>query len=230
MNSGRIDLVTSIDAGSEETFLKIRGKNRIYQVLENLYRYSKKCPEKVVIKYIFTEGNLELNEIIKFVAKIRKMNLTKNVFQISTDFNDETINVKQLQLIVSMYGFLIEIGVRIIFLDDLVINRLRQINKKDKVSIENFLEENNINNPIAKPEDYESVNIWGAGWNTKFLLERTDFFKQVKVENIIDDTPEKINTLFAGHKIKSSKDINFRSTNLVVSAVQGYPRIYLKSA
>ena len=87
---------------------------------------------KVVIKYIFTEGNLELNEIIKFVAKIRKMNLTKNVFQISTDFNDETINVKQLQLIVSMYGFLIEIGVRIIFLDDLVINRLRQINKKVK--------------------------------------------------------------------------------------------------
>ena len=229
LNSGRIDLVTSIDAGSEETFLKIRGKNRIYQVLENLYRYSKKCPEKVVIKYIFTEGNLELNEIIKFVAKIRKMNLTKNVFQISTDFNDETINVKQLQLIVSMYGFLIEIGVRIIFLDDLIINRLRQINKKDKVSIEKFLEENNINNPIAKPEDYESVNIWGAGWNTKFLLERTDFFKQVKVENIIDDTPEKINTLFAGHKIKSSKDINFRSTNLVVSAVQGYPRIYLKA-
>lgn len=229
VDSGKIDLVTSIDAGSEETFLKIRGKNKIDQVLKNLYKYSRKCPEKVVIKYIFTEGNLYLGEIIKFVAKIKKMNLINNVFQISTDFTDETINIKQLQLIVSMYGFLIESGIRIIFLDDLVTNRLRQISIKDKICIEKFLKENNVRNPIANPKDYDSVNIWGAGWNTKFLLERTDFFKSVKVENIIDDTPEKINTFFSGYKIKSSGDINFNSTNLVVSAVQGYPKIYLKA-
>ena len=33
--------------------------------------------------------------------------------------------------------------------------------KKDL--IHQYLDDNNIHNPIANPKHYESVNIWGAG-------------------------------------------------------------------
>ena len=229
VDNGKIDLVTSIDSGNESTFLDIRGKNKFFDVFKNLSKYSQSKPENVVIKFIFTEGNLDLKEVIEFANVIKNRGLIKNVFQISTDFNDETINLKQLRLIIAMYGFLIEKGVKIIFLDDLVTNRIRKIDAKEKDLILQYLDDNNIHNPIANPKHYESVNIWGAGWNTKFLLEKTDFFKKVKVENIIDDTPQKINKVLSGHKIKSSHNVDFNSAKLIVSAVQGYPKIYLKA-
>ena len=34
------------------------------------------------------------------------------------------------------------------------------------------------------------------------IFEKTDFLK-VKVKNIIDDTPQKINKVLSGHKIRS---------------------------
>ena len=170
VDTGKIDLVTSIDSGNENTFLNIRGKNKFFDVFKNLSKYSQFKPENVVIKFIFTEGNLDLKEVIEFANVIKNRGLIKNVFQISTDFNDETINLKQLRLIIAMYGFLIEKGVKIIFLDDLVTNRIRKIDAKEKDLILQYLDDNNIHNPIANPKHYESVNIWGAGWNTKFLL------------------------------------------------------------
>ena len=45
-------ITTSIDAGTEETFQKVRGAKRFEKVLSNLKLYSKLNPDLVTIKYI----------------------------------------------------------------------------------------------------------------------------------------------------------------------------------
>ena len=75
VDTGKIDLVTSIDSGNENTFLNIRGKNKFFDVFKNLSKYSQFKPENVVIKFIFTEGNLDLKEVVEFANEIKKRGL-----------------------------------------------------------------------------------------------------------------------------------------------------------
>ena len=66
-----------IDSGNENTFLNIRGKNKFFDVFKNLSKYSQFKPENVVIKFIFTEGNLDLKEVVEFANEIKKEGFNK---------------------------------------------------------------------------------------------------------------------------------------------------------
>ena len=70
LRKGIIKIVTSIDAGTPETFQKIRGRQRFSNVFENLEKYSKIDSSKVTVKYIFTEGNTKENELDAFVENL----------------------------------------------------------------------------------------------------------------------------------------------------------------
>ena len=53
LKKGLIKITTSIDAGTPETFKFVRGRPKFLNVFENLSRYAKVDPKKIIIKYIF---------------------------------------------------------------------------------------------------------------------------------------------------------------------------------
>jgi molybdenum cofactor biosynthesis enzyme MoaA len=63
-------IVTSIDAGTPETFYKIKGVNLFHQVLENLREYALVANTKVTAKMILTPDNCM--EAMDFLNAIEK--------------------------------------------------------------------------------------------------------------------------------------------------------------
>ena len=81
LKENKASLTTSLDAGTSETFKKVRGVNQFEKVFTNIKRYYNASPENVVIKYIFTaEENSSFEEIIEFKKQIFNRGLEKANF------------------------------------------------------------------------------------------------------------------------------------------------------
>ena len=77
LKSGLVKIVTSIDAGTEETFKKVRGRTKFTEVFQNLRKYSQIDPNKITIKYILNDENKSERELENFVETCVKYNLYK---------------------------------------------------------------------------------------------------------------------------------------------------------
>ena len=131
LNDNKIIVTTSIDAGDEQTFNQVRGKDKMHQVYTNLKRYSEYQPGNVTIKYIFTNENTNIDQVKQYVSWIKHYELTKCNFQISSDFKDDHITAESLACMVAMHGLLIEADCRLCFFDDLVWHRLNNTRPED---------------------------------------------------------------------------------------------------
>lgn len=225
LKRNRAQIVTSIDAGTNETFHKIRGAKKIYQVLKNLQKYSQISCSLVTIKYIFTEGNSTAKEICSFVDLIKKFKLLSCNFQISGDFKNESVSSKDSSNMVILYGMLRKAGARFIYIDELVRHRwvkppslkeIIKINVPDEVRDYNF---------IADPKLYKNIVIWGAGQQAKYLLNKTNFFKETKPSYFVDSKLFGIKKKFEGFNIKSPEVLLKNKHPILIAAVQGYPLI-----
>jgi len=221
----KAQVVTSIDAGTEETFEKIRGKARLSQVFGTLVEYSQANSHRVTIKYIFTNGNDSLDEVSEFLGLIKEFNLTKCNFQISGDFKKESISRDVMQSMLSMFGLLKKGGAEIVYFDELIRHRLsllsgteydEQIKRVHEIVGINF---------IAIPENYPEVVIWGAGQQARYLMEKSEFLKRSKVLFFVDSTPEKLGTTFSGKVIHHPSTLVDTDLPVIIAAVQGYPLI-----
>ena len=72
IESGKVKITTSIDAGTKETFKKIRGVKGMQKVLSNLEKYFVEAQKGVVVKYILTDDNFSDLEIDSFLDNIKK--------------------------------------------------------------------------------------------------------------------------------------------------------------
>jgi pyruvate-formate lyase-activating enzyme len=214
LDQDRIYITTSIDAGSDQTYKKIRGFERINKVFENLKKYSYKNPKKVTIKYIFTEGNYSSDEINEFISRVKINELTKCNFQISFDFTIENIQSEIMVAIIKMYADLVELGAASVFLDDLIWQRISstwQINAE----LKSLLIQSKLSNIIADPEILSEVIVWGTGTISENVVEKSSFFKSAKVSFFVTSDSEQISK---GFKKVSGKDIKvFPSTYLLES-------------
>jgi FlaA1/EpsC-like NDP-sugar epimerase len=149
-------------------------------------------------------------------------------FQISSNFKDEKIELNSLILMIAMYGLLMQSGFTTIFLDDLLRHRLTDAYQESiyRNEIITKLRDIGIENTIADPLEYPEVVVWGAGWQAKYLLQESMFFKQAKIAFFVDDTPEKIGNHHLGHKILSPSVLENSNLPIIIAAVQGYPFIY----
>src|SRR6185369_14346375 len=68
LSQQKAQVITSIDAGTEETFKLVRGRGGLKKICENLNIYSQAYASRVTIKYIFTDGNATIDEVKRFVA------------------------------------------------------------------------------------------------------------------------------------------------------------------
>jgi molybdenum cofactor biosynthesis enzyme MoaA len=220
-----VTITTSIDAGTVETYKKIRGGEKLYFVIKNLNRYSSIRPDNVIIKYVFTDGNSSLSEVESFIELIKESNLDKCYFQISFDYYLEGITEKQLTSIIIMYG-LIKNDLRSdVFLDDLLWHRMSNSFHEKKENILRKIKSYGYDDFIANHNDYKSVVIWGAGKIATDIISDSDFLKHVQVEYIVDSNVNEIQKMFHGKNVYKPEVLLNDNSMIIIAAAYAYSSI-----
>ncbi|WJY16669.1 glycosyltransferase [Pectobacteriaceae bacterium CE90] len=225
INNDRANVITSIDAGTKSKFFQIRQNKGFDRVISNLKKYASLRPQNITIKYIFTENNNDKSEVLAFVKTMLENELLSCNFQISYDFKKETVDAMPAVSAILLYGLLVKSGCRYVFFDDLLRQRISSIPLDRYTEIVSILSSIGQENILANKEDFSSVIIWGAGAQTKLLLENSNFFKMVSVKYIVDNTPSKINTQFLGVDVYHPDKLYESDDPILISAVQSSPKI-----
>ena len=220
-------LFTSIDAGCADTYLEIRGKNKFTQVLDNLKKYAKAGARNICIKYIVLDENNSIDELRSFVNTVKRYDLLKCNFQISYNFKREHIDDSSAFAVIALYCLLRKTGVRLVYIDEFVRQKLIMTDSLYK-KITSKLAAENLVDALADRKKYSKVIIWGAGEQTRNLLEHSYFFKKVKVKYIVDDTPSKVGKEYLSHKIYNSDTLHKSQEPVLISAVQNSQVMYEK--
>ncbi len=225
INEDKVSITTSIDAGSSQTFYSIRKNKNFFKVFENLKKYALNKPENITIKYIFMEENNSIKEIKNFVSLIEEYGLSSCNFQISFDFKKDVIDKNSIISMVALYGLLNKINARLIFFDDLLLQRLKNISSKDHLVISNKLEQLGYNSFLINKYSYQQIVIWGAGHQTNQILKTSKSLKEIDIVYLVDNDKNKINTKFCGYKVYEPSILNNNNYPIYISAVQNSPKI-----
>jgi molybdenum cofactor biosynthesis enzyme MoaA len=216
VSSEKIRIVTSIDAGTQDTFQKVRGKGNLIQVLENLKKYSEKISshENLTIKYIITNDNQNSFEIKSFVDLVKKYGFERNFIQISCNFSYEKLTKETIFSVYELAARLMNQGFEFVYFDDLIRDRLI-LNEDVADEIIDYLKQNDIfNENILSYKSKKVVILWGDGYQSKWIKNNTTFGKYDKVLKIVTNNNE------------LGSDISNENVILCPSAVQQLPDVY----
>jgi len=222
----KINVTTSMDAGTDETYTQVRGKSGLNKALKNLQKYAEANSHNVTVKYIFTECNSSLAEVRAFVSLVNAYNLIECNFQISCDFKCETLALDRVISMIVMYGLLTDAKCRIVFFDDLLRQRMSEIHAESEQLIKQKLNELSLSHILVEKETYHSVAIWGAGWQSRYMIEKSAFFKHVDVAYFIDSRSSEIGKRFMHYDIFGPEHLLDSNIPVVIAAVQNLPLIY----
>lgn len=172
----RVQLVTSIDAGTPMLFREIRGRGNISTVIENLRAYSAAMEEKrrLTIKYILMPNNASSAELAAFVSLIVEAELMESMFQISCDF---TLDSAPDLLVLAMYELasrLYAAGADVVFFDDLIRDRVTLADLNIDY-VREHLEKNLVSQEFVQFPNAESkIVLWGRGLQARWLSSSTN--------------------------------------------------------
>lgn len=218
-------ITTSIDSGYEESFHRIRGAKGLSKVFNHLASYAHNKPENVTIKYILMSENSSKDELDNFIKLIALHKLQNCNFHISCNFNEEKIQKNLICSSIILYGMLRNIGVNVVFFDELLRERIFIDSQEELKDIKKELQKFNLDSIIESPQKYKKICIWGS-IQAKLLLSKTLFFSQVPSVEIIDSNPLAIGKMTMNKIIKSPIEFLNDDSHIVIAAVQGTPRIY----
>ena len=226
LRKGIIKIVTSIDAGTPETFQKIRGRQRFSNVFENLEKYSKIDSSKVTVKYIFTEGNTKENELDAFVENCKKYNLNNCNYQISLNFKKSKLEFEILKSVTYLFYKLSANGFKKIFLDDHVMMRFSSLSKIEHNKIKEYLKEKNAKEVLLDADKIKDLVVYGAGTIATDIIKKTNFFKKIKNFDLIDSDLKKVGNTIANKKIKSPEILKNDDRNIFIATALGYDEVF----
>ena len=217
VSNEKIRIVTSIDAGTQSTFKEIRGKGEIRKVLDNLKIYKQKIysQENLTIKYILTEDNYYSTELHEFVKLLKEYEFEDNFIQISCNFKLETPPDEMIYAIYELAGRLFNSGFPFVYVDDLIRDRLK-LTEQIAEDLLTRLKSNGIfhKNILSHHTDKTAI-LWGDGYQSKWIKNKTLFGKAGKVVKIISNEND-------------LDDIDLTDENLVIcpAGIQSLPEIY----
>ena len=225
-----IKIVTSLDAGTPETFKAVRGKDKFFNVFENLEKYSEKNPGRVTVKYILTEGNSSEEELEKFVENCMQYNLDQCCYQISMNYKFEELSFENFQAAIYLFSKLIIKNIKKVFIDDHILQRFSQLRENEIEKLKIFLKKKKIDNVIFDSRKINSIVIFGAGQLSKELIGKAKFFKNATFD-IVDSNKAKIGKSINGKVIKDPLILKNDERPIYISAAQSYDSIfsYLKT-
>lgn len=215
MAHGRAQLVTSLDAGDEIAFRQVRGRAGLARVLENLSRYSAIAADRVVLKYIFTEGNSTLEQCERFVQLVRQHNLQGCLLQLSSDFKEETLSPEVMGLVEIMHKSFNEMGLLHVYFDEHIWQRwgdLMSIEAKGEVWSEPG---------VDNEGSVEPLYLWGAGQLSRMLLEREGFAQRWRVKGVVDSRSQLVGSEFMGFNVADIEALADHSGPVFLATVQG---------
>jgi len=188
LQNKKYQLVTSIDAGTQEKFTEIRKKGQIKDVFSNLKNYSANSTDKqrITIKYIITAQNYDLAELQSYVALLKEYDLITCLFQISCDFTVEAPMDEMIVACHQLNALLYQAGADHVFFDDLIRDRIKitdelLIKIKDKVGL------------LVDVEDISTDFIyilWGQGLQANWILENTRVGRKGLIKKIVSNEIE----------------------------------------
>ena len=225
LKDGTVSLITSIDAGTDETFRKVRGVKQIKSVLANLQKYFQYAGGNITIKYIITEENFSEKEIHAFVKEIEGHGLEHCQFQISSNFKDEEITIVTVNKIYLMKRALGGIGAKFVFIDDHLRPRV------DRVMRDLLHSDQPPGEPLATTlRDMEryaetQVIVWGAGDYAHRLINESPFFQFAQVGLVVDTDQNKHGQKIFGHIVEAPLSITSRNEPVVIAASAYYGEI-----
>ncbi len=227
LEKGLIKIVTSIDAGTKETFKIVRGRDKFINVFENLSLYSKIDPDKVTIKYILTNENCDEKNLDEFVKNCIKYELNDCAYQISVNFKYDELRLDHLKKIIYLMYKLKGANINKFFCDDLIAARFKKLNKNDRDEIIKFIVENsyesvclNFNNKI------KNINIYGVGDIALNFLEKSNLIDSFEEINLFDGDPKKIGMKIKDIKIRNPNEVKNNDYRIYISTAQSFDDIY----
>ena len=228
LEKGLVKITTSIDAGTEETFKKVRGRQKLQNVFENLKTYSQIDPTKVTIKYIFTDENYSEEEINEFVNNCIKYKLADCNYQISVNYKDSELDFKILKSITYLFFKLFENGIRKIFLDDHIVIKFGSLDAQKLDDLKKYLSSHKADYLILDADKFEDLIVYGSGNIAKQLITKTIFFKNIKKYEVVDSNKGVIGNEFFNKKIMSPEILKNNNRKVFIAAAQQYDEIYKK--
>lgn len=212
----KIRIVTSIDAGTQEKFKEVRGKGEINKVLENLGNYKKNinAQENLTIKYIMTEDNYFTDELTEFVKIIKQNGFEDNLIQISCNFKLESPTKEMIYAIYELAGRLLNSGFKFVFFDDLIRDRLKLDKFEAEQLVQHLLDKNLMHENIVYHLSDINVILWGNGYQSKWIKNKTNFGRANKVIKIVSNKTE-----------LDMEDFN-KNTIICPAGIQSLPEIY----
>lgn len=224
INSSKTHITTSIDSGSKESFRQIRGKNGLRKVLSNLNSYAKFAPQNISIKYILMPQNSSQNELDGFVNFMKKYDLLKCNFHLSCNFNEIKVDKTLTKMASYLFARLKESGVCVVFFDELLRERISVNSINELNEIKEFLSKYHLDGYLENHANYDEICIWGNSIQTKLLLNKTIFCKNISKIHIIDSSS--IGEKLLDFTIKNPREFIDKNCHILIGAVQGTPRIY----
>jgi glycosyltransferase involved in cell wall biosynthesis/uncharacterized Fe-S cluster-containing radical SAM superfamily protein len=226
LKQDKVTIYTSVDAGTPEIYKSVRGFDRFYRSLENTRKYAEANAHNVTVKYIFTKGNILEEQVRAFAQIVNDYSLNDCTFQISFDFKEEFVSIDALVLMILMYDLLKKQNVRLVFFDELIHQRLMDLDNTEISEFYEKLEEIGIKDALADPQDYPEVIVYGAGEQARLLLQHSIFFKSSRVAFFVDSTPEKQGKKYFDRNIFLPEKILESELPVLIAATQNYTPIY----
>ncbi|PTU67283.1 radical SAM protein [Chromobacterium sp. Panama] len=214
-------IVTSLDAGTEETFQEIRKFSGMERVLEHLRRYVQASPANTIVKYIALDNNMANAELDAFVRQVQNWSLLPANFQLSCDFRSEQLSLDETYAIAALYSRLQDLGAGFVFLDDLIWQRLPPMTPERREVLRARL-----GPALAEAERYPRIAIWGTGAQARIMMAKSGFLKDTEVACFIDPRPHLAGTEFLGRPIYPPEWLTSQSLPVVIAAVQSAPFIH----
>ena len=225
----KIKLISSIDAGTDETFKKIRGVKMLDKVLTNLKRYFNKSKGGIIVKYILTDDNYSNSELRSFINKIKEYDLEKCEFQISSDFTSENLSKAQVYSALNLYFNLKKLGTENCFFDYHLRPRIQQAIKS--FIINNDREFNKfISNKHFNQVDFEKINkiiIWGAGDTGRNIINDSYILKKynIKIDFFVDKDPILQNKKINNVDVLKPKSVLDSKSRILIASTNFYEEI-----
>jgi molybdenum cofactor biosynthesis enzyme MoaA len=226
LKNGLVKIVTSIDAGTEETFKKIRGRAKFNEVFENLNKYSSIGSHNITIKYILTKGNSSEEELQSFVSNCIKHNLQDCAYQISIDYKTEIIEIDILKKISYLMGNLKKHYIKKIFCDDHIARRFKSLSLDQKKDLQQYLSENNISDVIINNQNIKKINIFGIGEIARNIINKTNFLDEFENVELYDSDIKKIGSKVNKYTIQEPLHINKNNYKILILTAETFNDIY----
>ncbi len=233
LDQERVTITSSLDAGTEETFQQVRGSKGMEKVLRHLQRYAEHHPERVTIKYIFTEENFSQSELKALVENLVQYELLACNFLISADFTAETVEEEAVVAILSLFFMLYRQGTYGVSFDDHIYYRVRQIGNRmaplfAQYGIDPALRDD-YDQTLKQIKQQQEVGIvlWGTGDFSRYLLQSSTAMQQGKVRilRVVDGLESNWGGQFQGWIIEPPSQIDVQRDYVVVASSNYYGQI-----